>query len=140
MPDEAATPDLVELTRLVQEAGESGDWDAAMSFFAADAVWDQSRIGLGTLEGRATIRSFFEEWAGLYERLALEVDEVVDFGNGVGLQVVTQRGHPSGSIGEVRQRNARVGLWVDGLIQKVTSYMDIDEARAAADRLAEERG
>jgi hypothetical protein len=29
---------------------------------------------------------------------------------------------------------------VDSLIEAVTSYNDIDEARAAAERLAEERG
>jgi hypothetical protein len=28
----------------------------------------------------------------------------------------------------------------DGLIQRITSYTDIDQTRAAAERLAEERG
>jgi hypothetical protein len=31
-------------------------------------------------------------------------------------------------------------VWEDGLIVRVTNYTDIDEARAAAERLAEERG
>jgi ketosteroid isomerase-like protein len=143
MSDESTTPDLVELTRRVQEAGERGDWDAAMSFFAPGAVWDLSLIGLGMLQGRAAIRGFFEDWVGAYERLAFEADEVLDLGNGVGLRVATQRGRPAGSTagssGEVRQRLANVGLWVDGLIERVTSYQDIDEARAVAERLAEER-
>ena len=41
-----------------------------------------------------------------------------------------------------RVRSASVGAWVDGLIVRVTIYpeTDIDEARAAAERLAEERG
>jgi hypothetical protein len=30
--------------------------------------------------------------------------------------------------------------WSDGLIVRNTTYPDIDEARAAAERLAEERG
>jgi hypothetical protein len=30
--------------------------------------------------------------------------------------------------------------WLDGAIERATNYFDIDEARAAAERLAEERG
>jgi hypothetical protein len=37
-------------------------------------------------------------------------------------------------------RFAGVGEWADGLMQRGTNYLDIDQARAAADRLAEERG
>jgi len=36
-------------------------------------------------------------------------------------------------------RHANVFVWVEGLIVRVTHYDDIDEARAAAERLAEER-
>jgi hypothetical protein len=32
-----------------------------------------------------------------------------------------------------------VAVWHDGLIERNTVFLDIDEARAAADRLAEER-
>ena len=42
--------------------------------------------------------------------------------------------------GHVQQREAWVIAWVKGLIVQITSYTDIDEARAAAERLAEERG
>jgi hypothetical protein len=37
-------------------------------------------------------------------------------------------------------RFAAVTTWVDGLIERNTNYTDIDEARAGAERLAEERG
>jgi len=39
-------------------------------------------------------------------------------------------------------RYAAVGEWVDGLVARISLYpgSDIDEARAAAERLAEERG
>jgi hypothetical protein len=33
-----------------------------------------------------------------------------------------------------------VGIWVEGLLLLVTNYADINEARAAAERLAESRG
>jgi hypothetical protein len=31
-------------------------------------------------------------------------------------------------------------IWADGLIERTTLFLDIDEGRAAAERLAEERG
>ena len=140
MSQESSTPDMVELSRSAVEAAERGDWDAVMSFFAPNAVWDMSPQSLGIFEGRAAIRGFLEDWWRAYEELAVEVDEVLDVGNGVGVRVITQRGRLAGGTGEVRQRSADVFLWVDGLIERVTAYLDIDEARAAAERLSESRG
>ena len=40
MPEESTTPDLVELTRRLLEAVNRRDFDAAMGFFATDAVWE----------------------------------------------------------------------------------------------------
>jgi hypothetical protein len=37
-------------------------------------------------------------------------------------------------------RYAAVGSWREGLAERFTVYTEIDEARAAAERLAEERG
>jgi hypothetical protein len=41
---------------------------------------------------------------------------------------------------DVRLRYAVVGVWVEGLVVRLTNYGNIDEGRAAAERLAEERG
>jgi ketosteroid isomerase-like protein len=90
-------------------------------------------------EGRAAIRSFLEDWFGTYEELELGLEEVSDLGKGVVFAVVTQNGRPVGSAGHVRQREGWVYVWVGGLIARLTTY-DIDEARAAAERLAQERG
>jgi hypothetical protein len=61
-------------------------------------------------------------------------------GNGVTLSVIVQEGRPVGSTAHVQMRFAGVTTWVDGLIERNTNYTDIDEGRAAAGRLAEERG
>ena len=111
-----------------------------MSFFAADAVWDMSPIDMDIVEGRAAIRDALKIWWEMFPAIVTEVDEVLDLGNGVVFQAVTQRGPPAGSTGDIRQRSARVLVVVNGLIEALTSYNDIDEARAAAERLAEERG
>jgi hypothetical protein len=84
MSQESTTPDLALLVQRRVDAVNARDIDAAMGFYAPDAVYDTSPMGLGRFEGR-------------------------------------------------------VFLWVDGLIERVTAYLDIEEARAAAERLAEER-
>ncbi len=139
MSEESTTPDLVALMRRLFEAAERDDFDAAMRFFASDAVWES--MGLGTrFEGVAAIRGHFEDWRGAYEEYEMELEEVLDLGNGVVFATLAQGGRPAGSTGRVRVREARVATWVDGMFARTTTYLDIDEARAAAERLAEERG
>jgi ketosteroid isomerase-like protein len=139
MPEESTTPDLVELARRYFAALNRRDLDAMVSFFAPHAVWET--VGLGTtFEGVAAIRGFWQDWYASYEELWLEQEEVLDLGNGVVFGVVGQKARLVGSSGDVRHRHAVVALWVEGLIERVTNYPDIDQARAAAERLAEERG
>ena len=53
--------------------------------------------------------------------------------------VFIQRGRPRGATGWVELRAATVNIVVDGLAERATVYLDVDEARAAAERLADER-
>jgi uncharacterized protein (TIGR02246 family) len=138
MSDESTTPYLVELVRRQAEAANRRDLDAVMSSFAPDAVFDGRVVG-DHYEGRAAIRSFLEDWFGTYEELEFGLEEVRDLGKGVVFAVVTQNGRLVGSAGHVRQREGWVYVWVGGLIARLTTY-ELDEGRAAADRLAEERG
>jgi len=138
--EESTTPDLVELTRQPMESVGRRELDAAMSFFAPDAVWDTSPLGLGVYEGTAAIRAFIGDWIGTYEELDFEFEEVLDFGRGVTLAVIHLSGRPVGSSGHVQLRYASVLEWTDGLIARVMHSTDIDEARAGAERLAQERG
>jgi ketosteroid isomerase-like protein len=139
MPEESTTPDPVERARLTIDAYNRRDFDEVMRFVASDAVFDMSAAGMGTLEGVAAIRGFYEDWIGSYEEYQAEIDEFVDFGNGITLAVLNLTGRPLGSSGEVRLHYATVGTAVENLTVQMTNYTDIDEARAAAERLAEER-
>src|SRR5438132_868284 len=139
MSEESTTPDLVELVRETVEAGGRGDLDALLGFYAPDAVWDMSNVGMGEFEGLAAIRGFLEDWLGSYEEMQWEAEEIRDLGNGITLAVVVQTARPVGSTGEVQVRSAGVSIWTDGLVERVTNYADIDEGRLAAERLAEER-
>jgi len=105
-----------------------------------DPVFDLSPMGLGTYEGLAGIRAFWESWLGTFEQYEIEPEQILDLGNGVTLAAVTQKGHPGGSRGEVRLRYAAVAVWANGMAVRITNYTDIDEARSAAERLAGERG
>jgi uncharacterized protein (TIGR02246 family) len=138
MSEESTTPDPVELMGRALEAANRRDLDAVASSFAEDATFDGRVVG-DHFEGRAAIRSFLEDWFGTYEELDLGLEEVRDLGNGVVFAVVVQTGRPAGSAGHLRAREGWVFVWVGGLIARLTTY-EIDEARAAAERLAEERG
>jgi ketosteroid isomerase-like protein len=93
-----------------------------------------------TFEGRTAIRGFWEDWTVAYEELEGRSEEILDLGNGVAFGVVRASGRPVGSTGRVENRVAIVAVWEEGLIVRITTYDDPDEARAAAERLAEERG
>jgi ketosteroid isomerase-like protein len=139
MAEESTTPDLVELGRRFVEAASSRDLDAMLSFYGPDPVWES--MGMATrFEGVAAIRGFYEDFQGAYEEFRAELEEMIDLGNGVTFSVIVQQGRFVGSTVHVRMRFGAVTTWADGLIKHTTNYTDVDEARAAAERLAEERG
>jgi hypothetical protein len=47
---------------------------------------------------------------------------------------------PLKAMGHVQLRYAQISVWVESVAVRTTNYTDIDEARAAAERLAEESG
>ncbi len=140
MSEESTTPDLVELQKRLTDAIGRRDLDAITALYAPDVVYDMSPVGMGVFEGQAAARGFIEDWFASYEEHEFDAEETLDLGNGVGFRVLIQKGRPVGSSGEVQLRYATVSVWEDGKIARITNYGDIDEARAAAERLAEERG
>ena len=139
MSDENTAPDLVGLVREHAEAANRRDLDAVVSAFAEDAIMT-GVTAYPPSEGRAAIRGFIEGWFDAFEELHFEWEEVSDLGNGVVFGVLIQEGRLVGSVAHVGQREGWVYIWARGLIARLeTSYFDIDEGRAAAERLAEER-
>lgn len=111
-----------------------------MSLFAADAVWDRPLApGNERLRGSSAIRGWLEESFQPYEEWGMEVEELLDLGEGVALSVAVQRGRLVGSSGAVQARIASVVLREDGLIIRIASYLDPDEARTVAEGFARER-
>jgi len=137
MSEESTTPDLVELVRKQLEALDRRDLDGVMSSVARDAVF-AARFG-EVFEGRAAIRRFLEDWFSAWPELDFELEAVSDLGRGVVFAVVIQDGRPVGGDGRLRQREGWVYLFAGGSITRLT-ISEVDGARAAAERLAEEWG
>jgi ketosteroid isomerase-like protein len=140
MPHESTTPDLVELVYRSVDAVNRRDFDQFAGFFGSDSVWDLSPMGLGVYEGSSAVLAFVKDWNGSYEEFELVLEEVLDLGNEVVFAVVLQRARLTNSAAEVRMRYASVNSQTSGLFERITNYTDIDDARAAAERLAQERG
>jgi hypothetical protein len=66
--------------------------------------------------------------------------EAQDLGNDVSFVVLSLDARPAGSAGSVQERWGFTVTWAAGLIVEVIASTDIDETRAAAERLAQERG
>jgi ketosteroid isomerase-like protein len=144
MPGESTTPDLEESVRRSIEALNRCDFDAAVAVWAPDAVWELAPLGMAVLEegppiGHEAIRKSLEDLTEAFADFESEIEDHQDFGRGVTLGVLVQRGRPHGSDAFV-ERAGVVAIWRDGRIARATSYQELDEARAAAERLAEERG
>jgi ketosteroid isomerase-like protein len=140
MSEESTMPDPVELTRRAFKVASDHDTDALMGFYAPDAVLDLSDVGIGTFEGVAAIRGFLEDWWGTWANHLVEVEEFVDLGHGVTFSPVREDGRLVGSDRHVEHRRAIVLVWAQDSVERHIAYHEIDEGRAAAERLAEERG
>jgi hypothetical protein len=125
--------------RQVLQALSSSDFDALMSFCAPDIVHESVAMG-ATFERVGELRDYLEDLVGAHDGFEAWPEKNLDLGNGIGLAVISQKGRPAGSSFEVRMQYAAVSVWVEDLVARITMYTDIDEGRAAADRLAEERG
>ena len=139
MPEESTTPDPVALTHRVYASLNRRDLDAVMGLLGPASVWDASRWELGTHTGPEAIRRFAEDWFGSLDEYGVQVEKIQDLGNGV-VHVVQVAHRAATRRGYFELRSAPVFVWVDGMLARVTLYTDIDEGRAAAERLAEERG
>jgi ketosteroid isomerase-like protein len=137
MSEESATPDLAATMRQFADALDRRDFGALMSFYQPSAVLASS--GDSSFEGAADIREFWEDMYAPFEERNSEIVDVVELGGGVLLTVVDMSARPAGSSGVIRMCLATVWVLTEGLIERQTNYSDIEEARAAAERLAQER-
>jgi hypothetical protein len=76
----------------------------------------------------------------LTRQFEIELREVLDLGQGVVFSVTHQTARLMGSEGSVRETYAATTeIGSEGLAARIVLALDIDEARTAAERLAQER-
>jgi uncharacterized protein len=138
MTEESATPAPVELVRSLFVAAQRKDLDAITGLLRHDAVFESLALRL-RLEGAAAIRGFLEELIGTYDEYDVEINEVGELAPGIVFAASRSEARLPGSAAVIRQRTAWVFVFVHALIGRATGYLDVDEGRAAAERLAEER-
>jgi ketosteroid isomerase-like protein len=136
MAEDAAAIEVVEMLRQAL-AGSRGDVDASVSVFAPDAIF---LTGVGRFEGRDAIRRYFEDFWSSYDEISSALDEVHDLGYGVAWFSAVLTGRLRGASADIHLRFAVVVTHAGGVVSRWTDYATIDEARAVAERLAQERG
>ena len=132
-------PNLVEMTRRLFSGLNEGDVGAFIASLGPDPVFDVSPWGFGVYEGNRAIRRFLEDWIGSVDAYERVPQEIVDLGGGIIFAAAVTRGVPAGGRTEIRLPGASVVVWADEKIVRVINYRDADEARLAAERLAESR-
>jgi len=136
--EEFTTPDLAELNRRFVQAWNRRDVDALMSSFAPDAVWEATGVA-EHLRGLTAIRGHLEDNLRPYEEYQVRLEEFLDLGKGVSFSVTLHRGRLVGGSGVVQMRIGAVVRREGDLIMRVRTSIDLDQARATAEQLAEER-
>ena len=138
MSEESTIPDPVQRLHEAFAAATAEDLDGVTADLAPNAVWVMDEVGLGPFEGVDAIRAFLLEWWSLWEEHNHVVEQVHVLTERVGYAIIREDGRIKGSDAVVEARVAHVIESVDGLVTRDTTYVDIDAARAAAERLAEE--
>jgi ketosteroid isomerase-like protein len=135
--EESTTTDLAELVRHLLDAVSRMNGDAFVRCFAPEAIF---LTGVGRFEGPDAIRGYIEDFISSYDEHSYAPDEVHDLGNGVGWFSVEATGRLRGTSDDVHLRFAVVVTHAGGVVSQWTDYVTTDQARAVAERLAQERG
>ena len=122
----------VELARAAIDALDRGDIDAALKDAAPDFAFDFSRsvgmeAGVYKLD---QMRTFFGQWAEMWESSRFEAEEFIEAGDLVMTPVTNLLRGRDGIEGQTR------GAWVwtfrDGSVARITLYQERQDALEAA--------
>ena len=118
----------------MHEAFDRGDADGALAFFDPGIVADHSaRFGGEVGHGREELRRIITEWVGAFSEFRAEIVEIRDLGGGLVLLLTAHRGHGKGSGVKVTDRFAVLYEVRDAAITRMTLFLTLDEALAAAE-------
>ena len=125
--------DNVYLVRRIYEAYASDDPEAALSLLHPDIEWVEppDSPDTATHRGHDGVRRSMEGWAGAWEGYGVDVDNMIEAGDGV-LVRLRQHGHGRGSGVGLEERMFHVWTLRDGKAVRMRMYREEAEALGAA--------
>jgi ketosteroid isomerase-like protein len=124
----------VELGRAALEAWNRGGLDGLAEFWHPDINWRAAEGALddvGLMEGPDALRDYYRQWEETFEKVRMEVEELLDAGDEV-VALVRSIGRMKDSDAEIDIRYAIVFTTRDGKIATGREYFTREEALEAA--------
>ena len=123
----------VDIVRASWAAYAAGDYTASLSAYAEDTVWDDTRYRPdGAVHvGRDALVNVVRTWQGTWDRLEVEVEDVLDAGGNRVAVAARETGAGKGGGVQLTNRWGAVVTVRDGKIAHTMVYREPEEALAA---------
>ena len=120
-----------EVVRRMWDAFLEGDLQAALACGHPDLEWDGTNLPDGQLgRGHEAVVDHIKRWADQWEAWTVEVEEIIDAGEGRVVVIIRERGR-SKSGAEMDERHAELYDVRDGLVVRRQGFSDPREALEA---------
>jgi ketosteroid isomerase-like protein len=121
----------LDIVRACLEAWRAGDFERALSYYAADVVWQTGGVDSTVFHGREGVARGAEEWIGAFTGYWLEADDLIEAGDCVVL-LFREGGAGKASGVQVEEEGALLFRVRGGLIVSAQGFTDRAEGLRAA--------
>ncbi len=118
----------VAVVRGMLEAFLRNDGEEALAALDPDVEWDGTNIPDGEVSrGRDAVMRHMRAWADIWETWVIELDEVIDAGEGRVIAFIRERGRTKTGM-ELDERHSELYVVRDGKVIYRKGFSDADEA------------
>lgn len=122
----------VAVVRGMWEAFLRNDFETALAAFDPDVEWDGTNLPDGKISrGLEAIVDHLTRWAEMWETWEVEVDDVIDAGEGRVIAFTRERGRSKAGL-DVNERHSELYTIRDGKIVYRKGFSDAEEALVEA--------
>ena len=123
--------DNAELVRRMWNAFLAGDFQTALSFNDPEIEWDGTNLPDGQVgRGNEAVMDHIKRWADQWEEWTVEVEQVIDAGDGRVVVLIRERGRSKSGV-EMDERHAELYRLRDGLVVQRRGFSDPSDAFGA---------
>lgn len=120
------------VVRSVYEAFASADVEGIIDALADDVVLEDPDLpGGGIFSGVDSVLGFLRQWGDTFDELTVELEELIDAGDGRVVAVVHQKGVSKTGVA-VEMHDAHVWTVRDGKVARIQMFLSREAALAAA--------